>query len=239
MDRQKRRMGAQRAGGYTLAEVALAMLVAGLLVAAALRGGELVAQSRIKGLVADYHGAVAAYQLYLGRYAAIPGDDPGAARRWAGALAGNGDRRLSGRFDALAPRDLAGFSVDGLGGESLAFWWHLRLAGLAPGVAAGASALGQPLHAAGGIIGAEQEALGLAGVAVCLAGLQDFIAAALDAQLDDRLPASGAVRAAREGGLTAIDAYRESRDEAERFVVCGSAEGLGRGAAIAAGPPRP
>ncbi|MCX7891092.1 MAG: hypothetical protein N2544_01825 [Burkholderiales bacterium] len=237
MDRAQRRMGTRRARGYTLAEVALAMLVAGLLVAAALRSGELVAQSRIKGLVADYSGTLAAYQLYVDRYSAIPGDDPGAARRWAGALAGNGDRRLSGRFDALAPRELSGFTVDALGGESLAFWWHLRLAGLASGVATGASALGQPLHAAGGIMGAEHEALGLAGLTLCLAGLQDYMAAALDAQLDDHQPGSGAMRTAREGTSTALDAYRETRDEQERYVLCGSAGGHGRSAAVAAAGP--
>jgi hypothetical protein len=228
---------ARRSKGFTLTEVALAVFVAGLAVAASLKGGELIAQSRIKGLVSDYTGTVAAYHMYADRYAAVPGDDPGVARRWTHAMGGNGDRTLSGRFDTLAPTDLATFTVDGLGGESLAFWWHLRLAGLVPGASTGATALAQPVHSFGGIMGVQQGSFGLAGVTVCLAGLSDFMVGAIDAQLDDRAPGSGSVRTALTGSDTPTDAYRETRDDAERYVLCGATTGGGAIAPVIAAVP--
>ena len=224
----------RRAGGFTLTEVALAVFVAGLALAGTLKGTELVSQSRIKGLVADYTGTVAAYHMYTDRYAAMPGDDPGVSRRWTSALGGNGDRTLSGRFDSATPTDLAGFTIDGASGESLAFWWHLRLAGLVPGASSGPAALAQPVNTYNGIIGAQQGAYGLAGVTVCLGGLSDYMVGAIDAQLDDGRPGSGSLRTAPAGSETPMAVYRETRDDTQRYVVCGAATGGGATAAVVA-----
>jgi prepilin-type N-terminal cleavage/methylation domain-containing protein len=226
-----------RARGFTLTEVAMAVFVAGLALAGTLKGTEFVSQSRIKGLVADYTGTVAAYHMYTDRYAALPGDDPRVAQRWTSAISGNGDRQLSGRFDASAPSSLAGFTVDASGGESLAFWWHMRLAGLIPGASSGPAALTQPVHAYAGILGVQQGAYGLAGVTVCLGGLADYMVGAIDAQLDDSRPGSGSVRTAAAGSDTPTDLYRETRDDTQRFVLCGAATGGGATAPVVAMAP--
>lgn len=228
----------RRARGFTLTEIAVAVTIAGLALAGTLKGTELVSQSRIKGLMADYTGTISAYHMYTDRYAAVPGDDPGVSRRWTNAIGGNGDRKLSGRFDAAAPASLASFTVDASGGESLAFWWHMRLAGLAPGASSGTAAVTQPVNAYGGIIGVQQGAFGLAGVTVCLGGLSDYMVGAIDAQLDDNRPGSGSVRTAASGSDTPTDLYRETRDDTQRFVLCGAATGGGATApAVAMGTP--
>jgi hypothetical protein len=227
----------RHAKGFTLTEVALAVFVAGLVVAGTLKGSELISQSRVKGLMADYTGTISAYHMYTDRYAALPGDDPGVSRRWTSAVAGNGDRRLSGRFDAAAPANLAGFTVDASGGETLAFWWHMRLAGLVPGASSGPAAVAQPVNTYGGLIGVQQGAYGLAGVTICLGGLSDYMVAAIDAQLDDNRPGSGSVRTAAAGSDTPTDFYRETRDDTQRFVLCGAATGGGATAPVVAMAP--
>ena len=227
----------RNAKGFTLTEVALAVFVAGLVVAGTLKGTELISQSRVKGLMADYTGTIAAYHMYTDRYASMPGDDPGVSRRWTSAVGGNGDRQLSGRFDAAAPASLAAFTVDASGGETLAFWWHMRLAGLVPGASSGPAAVAQPVNTYGGLIGVQQGAYGLAGVTICLGGLSDYMVAAIDAHLDDNRPGSGSVRTAASGSDTPTDLYRETRDDTQRFVLCGAATGGGATAPVVAMAP--
>ena len=70
--------------GFTLVEIAIVLVVIGLLLGGILKGQEMVVQARTKNVIADFGGLTAAHYAYQDRYRATPGDDP-AANRWSGA----------------------------------------------------------------------------------------------------------------------------------------------------------
>src|SRR2546430_13048603 len=72
-----------RQQGFTLVEIAIVLVIIGLLLGGILKGQEMITQAKIKNVIADFSGVSAAYHGYQDRYRAIPGDDPNAATRWA------------------------------------------------------------------------------------------------------------------------------------------------------------
>ena len=179
--------------GFTLVEIAIVLVIIGLLLGGILKGQEMITQAKIKNVVADFSGISAAYYGYQDRYRAIPGDDANASSRWSGATisttsgeAGNG--RIQGKYN----------STDNLH-ESRIWWDHLRRAGFVAG-----SGYTQPFNAVTGMIGVETgdgtggtpgTALGgFGGLIVCSAGLPDKIAIAVDTQMDDGVIGTGTVR---------------------------------------------
>ena len=87
--------------GFTLVEIAIVLVIIGLLLGGILKGQEMITQAKIKNIVADFSGVSAAYYGYQDRYRAIPGDDPNAATRWTGATAGQ--RQRPGRGQVQQP----------------------------------------------------------------------------------------------------------------------------------------
>src|SRR3990172_13439298 len=87
--------------GFTLVEIAIVLVIIGLLLGGILKGQEMITQAKIKNVVADFSGISAAYYGYQDRYRAIPGDDPNAATRWStapAATAGNGNGVVAGGY---------------------------------------------------------------------------------------------------------------------------------------------
>jgi len=185
--------------GFTLVEIAIVLVIVGLLLGGVLRGQEMVTQARIRDLINDMNGVSAAYAFYYDRYKALPGDDPNAAARWAafGAKSGGGDGVVSGKYMDPAPPDptAGGFTVDNAQNESLAFWWHLRMAGFIFGPGTGPGAATQPGNAVGGIVGVQTTGLNLTSLIVCESNVPDKMAGAVDTQMDDQRPHTGLVRA--------------------------------------------
>ncbi len=64
-----------REKGFTLVELAIVMVIIGLLVGAVLKGQAMVDDARGKRLINDMQGVSAAYFTYMDRYSAVPGDD--------------------------------------------------------------------------------------------------------------------------------------------------------------------
>src|SRR5713226_231870 len=81
--------------GFTLVEIAIVLVIIGLLLGGILKGQEMITQAKIKNVINDFNGITAAMNSYQDRYRALPGDDINAASRWAGAIAGTGN----GQFD--------------------------------------------------------------------------------------------------------------------------------------------
>ena len=177
--------------GFTLVEIAIVLVIIGLLLGGILKGQEMITQAKIKNVVADFSGISAAYYGYQDRYRAIPGDDPGVTR-WAGAptstapqVAGNG--QVEGAYNSQTATD-----------ESRIWWTHLRLAGFVAGTGPN-----QPFNAVTGMIGVQTgnaatpvaAALGgFVSLLVCSANLPDKIAIAVDTQMDDGDVRTGTVR---------------------------------------------
>ena len=179
--------------GFTLVEIAIVLVIIGLLLGGILKGQEMITQAKAKNVIADFSGISTAYHSYQDRYRATPGDDSGAATRWAvapAAVSGNGNGTVAGAYNA----DCASASPP----ESCQWWDHLRRAGFIAGNGAA-----QPVNAAGGMVGVQSgdtaggAALGgLPGLILCSANLPDKIAIAVDTQMDNGLSGSGTVRAA-------------------------------------------
>jgi prepilin-type N-terminal cleavage/methylation domain-containing protein len=180
--------------GFTLVEIAIVLVIIGLLLGGILKGQEMITQAKIKNVVADFSGISAAYYGYQDRYRAIPGDDAGAAARWTTptvATAGNGNGVVAGTYNNAGAVCTAAV-------ESCSWWDHLRRAGFVAG-----SGVAQPFNAVTGLLGVQTgdgaavtgTALGgFGGLIICSAGLPDKIAIAVDTQMDDGAIGTGTVR---------------------------------------------
>lgn len=192
-------------GGFTLVEIAIVLVIIGLLLGGVLKGQELITQAKIKNVANDLNGMAAAIYGYQDRYKAFPGDDGKAKTRWSSASNGNGDGKVDGKFNSKTDTD-----------ESRMFWNHLRLAGFIGG---DTDSSAQPQNAAGGIIGVQTNAgpssgIELAGLIVCSSNLPGKIANAIDAQFDDGVPDKGAVRGYAQTGSVAADGATSPVDSA-------------------------
>jgi prepilin-type N-terminal cleavage/methylation domain-containing protein len=212
-----------RQAGFTLVEIAIVLVIIGLLLGGILKGQEMITQARIKNVINDFNGITAAYASYQDRYRAMPGDDAGAQARWtlgapaAPSTPGNGtvDGTYNAPTAAVEP-------------ESRLFWWHLRQAGFIPGATAPpAQAANQPTNALSGMIGAENgtgvATMGLTALVICSANIPDKIAIAVDTQTDDQSSTTGSVRAMLQAASNpaigaAGPAYAETG--ANQYLMC-------------------
>lgn len=186
--------------GFTLVEIAIVLVVIGLLIGAIFAGQELILQARVKSVIADFSGVSVAFHGYRDRYGAVPGDDPRAASRWPPPVAtdGNGDGSVAGTYNN-------GNAPCAAGVESCSWWEHLRRGGFLAG-----SGATQPTNAFGGLVGVQtgdgtaptfSPVLGGAGGAggfnqlmLCSANLPDKVASAVDVQIDDGVRTTGTLR---------------------------------------------
>ncbi len=183
----------QNQKGFTLVEIAIVLVIIGLLLGGILKGQEMIIQAKIKNAITDYSGVSAAYFGYQDRYRATPGDDP-QATRWSGATNGDGNRVLTGAYGSTTVTD-----------ESRLWWDHLRRSGFVSG-----SGTAQPNNAFNGILGvqtgdgtattgatptaASATLGGFVALIMCSSNLPDKVAIALDVQMDDGLVGAGFVR---------------------------------------------
>lgn len=181
----------RRQSGFTLIEIAIVLVIIGLLLGGILKGQELITQGRIRNVANDFQSVTAAINLYQDRYRALPGDDIGAATRWTSTAAGDGD----GVFDGAYNTTCTNTSTT----EDCLFWQHLRLAGLVGGATTDRT---QAINASQGRTGVQNGGLGLVGPVICSNNLPAKIAQAIDAQFDDGNATSGAVRGTTIAALT-------------------------------------
>lgn len=82
--------------GFTLVEVAIVMVIIGLLIGGILKGQEMIKNAKIKRVMKQMDELRAAVTSYQDRYGGLlPGDDNAAvARGWAGVVNGNGNGQI-------------------------------------------------------------------------------------------------------------------------------------------------
>lgn len=204
--------------GFTLIEIAVVLVIIGLLIGGILQGTALIDNSRVKKASSDFQSIAAAVISYQDRYQRYPGDDGNAA-----ALQARG-----GNWTTL-PNGSAGDNDGALevtaaqtfqpGGENVDFWAQLRAGEFISGdhVATGVAAL--PRNAFGGLTGVTSATLGTwTGVKICMSQVPGKAAAALDLQNDDGIPGTGSMRgnvttattsAATQPTATYLAAYSE------------------------------
>ena len=88
--------------GFTLVEIAIVLVIIGLLLGGVLKGQEMITQAKIKNIINDFNGVTVAVTSYQDRYRAIPGDDQNAAARWTtqAPASGNGNGIIAGVYNA-------------------------------------------------------------------------------------------------------------------------------------------
>ncbi|HEY6528195.1 MAG TPA: prepilin-type N-terminal cleavage/methylation domain-containing protein [Cellvibrionaceae bacterium] len=184
--------------GFTLVEIAIVLVIIGLLLGGVLKGTELIENSKVKRAVSEINGVTAALYSYQDRYQRLPGDDgPIATLRarggpWAtGVTAGtNNGVIVAAAADTFVPV-----------AEGLSFWQHLKAAGFINGNPTDTGANALPRNAFGGVIGLTTTAVGasaasqISGRIICLSQVPGKAAAALDTQLDDGNGNAGRMRA--------------------------------------------
>src|SRR5258707_4466244 len=141
----------RKSQGFTLVEIAIVLVIIGLLLGGILKGQEMITQAKIKNVIADFSGISAAYHGYVDRYKKIPGDDPCAGGtvtlgncgtttgRWTGATAGDGNGIVARTYNSPTHTN-----------QSRPWWDHLRRAGFVSGVGDQ-----QPFNALTGQIGVQ------------------------------------------------------------------------------------
>jgi len=172
--------------GFTLVEIAIVLVIIGLLLGGILKGQEMINSGKIKSMINDMKAVSIAFYSYQDRYRAIPGDDSSAATRFTGAVSGNGNGVISNVFSNNA--------APGPANESNSYWQHTRMAGFMSGVATAGAAL-PPTSSVGGLVGIQNSAYGVSGAVVCASNVPMNMAQSMDIQLDDGAATTGIFRA--------------------------------------------
>jgi len=169
--------------GFTLVEIAIVLVIIGILLGGVLKGRELIENAKIANLAKSIEEIRAAVNAYQDRYRALPGDDKKVDKHIAtlgSGDRGNGNGRIEGSWASKRTKD-----------ESRKIWKHLRAAGFLSGEGSE-----QPVHSYGNIIGVQWANIGT-GYAnvICLGYLTGDVARLVDIRLDDGVANIGLVRA--------------------------------------------
>lgn len=183
----------KKQSGFTLIEIAIVLVIIGLLLGGVLQGQQLIENSRVRSAVNDFNGTAAAAFSYVDRYGRFPGDDgqtgtlTARGTSWTGQVGGD----LDGILDGAIATTFTGATETG------PFWQHLRAAGFIAGNPADLAVAALPQNPFGGVIGVNSSLMmgTLAGNKVCMSNVTGSGAIALDTQLDDGNGATGRFRA--------------------------------------------
>ncbi len=107
--------------GFTLIEIAIVLVIIGLLLGGVLKGQELIQSARVRNLISLQDGVKAAFFGFQDRFRALPGD-------YAAAMANINNATVNGDGDGQI--ELAGGVV---AREDIAVWEHLSRAGFING----------------------------------------------------------------------------------------------------------
>ena len=176
--------------GFTLVEIAIVLVIVGLLIGGVLKGQEMITNAKLKRVESDNAGIAAAMFSYQDRYLQLPGDDDNADQRFSLYTDGVNDP-LPADINGDSDGSISGDWVAAANEETANFWKHLRAAGLIPG---GGDDDTQPTNAYGGNIGLRDGSLDIAGHVTVFGSIEGPIASIIEARLDDGSPQTGRIQ---------------------------------------------
>lgn len=192
----------KKQGGFTLVEIAIVMVIIGLLLGGALKGQEMIQNAKTKRIKADFDQYVAAFYSYQDIYQSLPGDNKKANEQHGGVnptAAKAGDGVINSKWDSKTD-----------GNESRLYWEHLRTAGLISG-----AGQDQPKNAFAGQVGIENAVAGFKGPGLCFGNVTSNIAAIIDNQYDDGVGTTGTIR-----GVVSAETAVAYTDAGFADVIC-------------------
>lgn len=178
--------------GFTLVEIAIVLVIIGLLLGGILKGQELINSAKAKSLANDFRAIPVYIYGFQDKFRALPGDDAQVVSHMSAAtLATTGGAVGNGRIEGL-------WNSSTVTDESVLFWQHVRLAGFATGDTTAGGGL--PTNADGGRLGVSStkpisDATFNGTYYLCSKGIRGRFAKMIDVQLDDGKTAAGSVRA--------------------------------------------
>lgn len=204
--------------GFTLIELAIVLVIIGLLLGFVLKGQTLIDSAKVKKLARDFQNVQLYIHGYQDRFKTLPGDDHSADVHVTGTNPTNGARDgvIQGAWDTVTDGD-----------ESCAIWQHVRLADLAAGsttIDCTANNTYQPRNADGGLIGVQSvasfaEITGMRGsYVVCSDAILGRLAKQIDLTLDDGVGDDGSIRVAVNGAAASAGVAAPVDDTT--YVVC-------------------
>lgn len=182
--------------GFTLVEIAIVLVIIGLLLGGVLKGQELVSNAQAKSIGNDLKNIQTMIYGYQDRFRALPGDDALATTHLANASlatpAGTlGNGQINGAWNSVTATN-----------ESYLFWQHVRLAGFAAGSVTAGAAGYAPTNSQGGTLGVSSTSPITipAGTTpygtnfACAGNVSGKIAKIVDSNIDDGVSNTGSVR---------------------------------------------
>jgi len=211
--------------GFTLIEIAIVLVIIGLLLGGVMKGQELINSAKVKNLAADFKNTSLYIYSYQDKYRSLPGDDAQATSHVTGATIATasavavGNGRIDGAWDNYTATT----------SEAFLFWQHVRLAGIATGITNTADSVGYPQrNTLGGLVGITNSTATdnpiytangtiLKGAyIICSSNIQGKFAKQLDIMMDDGSTSSGSMMTQTPGAKTAV----ADPDDTTLYTVC-------------------
>jgi prepilin-type N-terminal cleavage/methylation domain-containing protein len=215
--------------GFTLIELAIVLVIIGLLLGGVLKGQELINSAKVKNLANDFRTIPVYIYGYQDKFKALPGDDKNAVSHVSAGTPGDGNGALGGSWFDAGANDPS---------EAYQFWQHVRLANLAAGPTDIANSDWRPINADGNPIGimagtnsatatAMKDGAGNAikgSYVICSQGILGKYVIQLDVTMDDGNSTTGSMLAVETNTpAAALDASAASSttiNEAGSYIVC-------------------
>jgi prepilin-type N-terminal cleavage/methylation domain-containing protein len=219
---QKRNEMKKAQSGFTLVEIAIVLVIIGLLLGGVLKGQAMIESAKVKALANEMKAVQTAYYTYQDKFRAVPGDDALATTHLGATVQGVTILNPTGPANGLIDTGTwIGAATPVAGNESALFWMHTRAAGLMTGSAAS----GVATNSGGGALGITRtSAITTATMTgsqfVCSGGIDGTLAAQLDTVLDGGAPNTGSVQATAGAAITTAAAAATTYTAGTVYTVC-------------------
>jgi len=208
--------------GFTLIELAIVLVIIGLLLGGVLKGQAFIDSAKVKNMATDFKNIQVYIYGYQDKFRALPGDDSKVVAHVVGTLAtigtaGNGV--IEGQWNSTT-------AAAATGDESALFWQHVRLANLAAGPTVVTDANYYPTNADGGRIGVQSvsgftKITGMTGAfAICSDAILGKFAKQLDTALDDGETSTGSLRAVLSTTVTGAGVTTALVVDSSSYTAC-------------------